>query len=258
MTATASASAPQFFHFEGAEQLPETLRRIADRSCELLIQHLRSDLNAYGLPWDLSKSANGLKIWSSKIPGQSRRVWKSQFTFATDARLEYIIEETRDWTKRLKWDKSYSQGEILRTFKAGSNKLYDLSRSCSMAMAGISSREFLELRYFHPGLDGRTLLHTFTSVTCEDISGLPSPSKGLVHADGKAGTGVRWTRIEATESSTAPCWMVEIVVEADLKGWVPTVVLNSAMTLVYTQNHISLVKHFGNSPTDVSTPEGST
>merc|ERR1712232_790196 len=66
------------------EMLPKVLGDVADCSVEMFTKHLQDDVNAYGLPWGTTKNINGLEIGRSKIPGQSRYVWKVKFTSSSN------------------------------------------------------------------------------------------------------------------------------------------------------------------------------
>lgn len=222
-----------------AEPLPQLLKQKADKMCELLLQNMGSDVNAYGLPWEVVKSVDGLEISSSKVPNQARKCWRSRFTLTSSASRDQIIEETMTWEKRLKWDRTFMRGVVLNSFAGG----YDISHYCSASVLGISSREFVNLRCIRH-LPDEGIIHAFSSMMPEDnVPGLPPPSQGCVRAEANRGTGVRWTKVPS-DGSDASRWAVEVIADVDPKGWIPSSLINRAMTMSFTDNYVQMSKHF--------------
>jgi hypothetical protein len=225
--------------------LPPALAVVAARSFDMITRHFQDDVNAYGCPWEVSKSNNALKVWRSKVPGQSRMVWKVNFTISTNSSLPDIMDEFKNWDKRLKFDVTYAEGAVLKTFQDGTDG-YDIDHCRTKPILTIASREFVQFRSWRhlPGESG--FVHTFTSVTSEDMPGLPAPSK---HVRGEVlpGSGTKFTLLPSSDAgeSLKNDWAVEIVSESDLKGWIPTSVLNSAMTMVITDTARAITNHFG-------------
>ena len=149
------------------------------------------NVNAFGSPWVVEKNSNGRQVWSSKIPGESRKVWKCSFIMKTNCGLQQILEENSVWEKRLKWEKTFTEGAILKRFVDASD-VYDVSRYCSGKILTVAPREFVDLRCWRPSPDGTNSLHAFVSLSSQDMAGLPDSSDGLVRADNKAGCGIRW------------------------------------------------------------------
>jgi hypothetical protein len=244
------------------EQLPEALNDVARRSVELITGHLQNDVNGYGLPWEIAKNSNGIEIFRSKVPGQSRMVWKGRWTVTSEAGLLQIMEEWKDWGKRLKFDLSFGDGAILKTFADGS----DIDRCHTKQILTVSPREFLQLRSWRHFSDDSGFLHTMTSVTPQDMVGSPTPARGVVRGDNLPGCGMRWTLLPSdaidvggpANTSGRKDWMFEVVIENDPKGWIPTSVINSAMTTQIADTARGTIKHFGGLPMSVDSRVAST
>lgn len=233
----------RWLELRGGASMPKKAEAIATRSLELLEENLREDVNAYGQPWKVTKSSKDIEIWSSEIPGSSRRVWKSRYEFTTHAGLEEIIEEYRIWEKRLKWDTHLSHGEILKTFTKGPD-ICDVSRYVFKPVLTVAAREFVDLQCWHPSADGRTVVTTGASVTEKDMAGLPSPTKDAVRGDNKVGTGVRFNLLPSDGRSAGNRWEVFVVGDTDLKGLIPTWVINKAMAKTFNDVAKENIKHF--------------
>jgi hypothetical protein len=232
-----------------AEILPETLAEVGQRSIDLFTQHLRADVNAYGTPWELSKSNSWLKIWKSKVPGQSRMVWKAQWTVSTNCGSTRLMSEFRSWPRRLKHDQMFAEGSVLRKF---SDDDYELDHCRTKQILTVAPREFIDLRYWHPLPDEEGFFFTFTSLKSNDDHaaelGLPAPRKGLVRGENLAGSGMKWTLLPADEANAdlgkKKTWSVHVVAESDPKGWIPASVINNAMAMQLTEQIKASVKYF--------------
>jgi len=224
----------------------------------MFYEHLQPDVNAYGQPWKSRKQTltkrKGLEIWSSSIPGQERMVWKCRFTISGNLGLSSIIEENRNWEKRLKWDKKCLQGAVWKSFE----EACDVSLSCVKPHGALHVREFVELRCWRGSLDGRSFLHTATSLPYEDqpcgdvLDGLPPPSKGFVRATTFPGTGAQWTK-QTPLGGSAICensWEVVTVTEIDPKGRTPMSVINRAMNMSLLEVYQCVTKRFSSFPDD--------
>lgn len=223
------------------------LKVIADRGHNTLIRHLDAEINAYGSPWEVSKSPlinKNQRIWSSKVPGQSRKVWKSIFTFKSSFSLEQLVDHLMIWDQRLKWDKSFSHGETLRSFEG----VGDVSRQYTKQILTVSPREFVDLMSYRVSTDGRSFVFFFTSLTQDDMPGLPATSKGMVRGESISGSGVRYSLLSSEElgdGSIENLWQIEVIAEADPKGWIPVSVINSAFTMTLGENYTNITKYFG-------------
>jgi len=233
------------------EVLPLALADVARRSFEMMTQHMQDDVNAYGFPWTVSKNSNGLEIFRSKVPGQSRMVWKAKWTVSTKASLTQIMDEFISWEKRVKHDPTFCEGAVLKRFAGG----YDIDRCRTKQILTVSSREFVQLRSFRRLPNESGFLHTFTSLTSEDMPRLPAPVKGIVRGSNMPGCGLQFTLLpNTTNASGTPLknnWEILAIGEADPKGWIPTSVINSAATLVSTDQARATRKHFDSLPLEV-------
>jgi hypothetical protein len=232
------------------EPMPASLKEKADRSVELLQQNLDSETNIYGQPWEVSKSLPDLTMWSSKVPGQTRRVWKCKCKMVSGFSMNEIMEESKDFKKRLKWDPAYAKAAVLKAYEGG--ETYeggcDISQQLTSPKAGVSSREFVELRCWKPLADENRLVYSFFSLTPDDVADVPSPAKGVVRGESFMGTGVRWTLLSKSptdKDATYKTWELEWTAECDPKGWIPTQVVNLAMTMTFTDCYKATVAKFG-------------
>lgn len=222
------------------ESLPHNLKEVSARNVELLNQHLQPGFNAYGKAWEVTKKNNGLEVHAGKIPSESRRVWKSTFTVESSATMEQIIEELMDWAKRPKWDSGIEVGEVLRRFPDG----YDVITYGSAKVLTVSARRFLNLNHVQRSADGQSFIIAFCSIPSNALPGLPGEQKGIVQGETKPGCGTRWSLLPSDGNSTQKHWKVETVVEVDPKGWIPTSVINTAMTKQLTDNCSDTLNYF--------------
>merc|ERR1712228_677038 len=113
------------------------------------------------------------------------------------------------------------------------------------------------VRSWRRSSDDSGFLHTFTSVTSHEVAGLPAPAKGIVRAENLPGCGMRWTVLPSSTtdgSSDTKNWLMEIALENDPKGWLPASVVNSAMTMQFTDQARGTKTHFGNLPMSADAP----
>lgn len=226
--------------------LPEGLKLMADDSFEMLTRNLRDDVNAYGLAWEIAKGGDNPQIWCSKVPGETRKVWKMHFTFASSLNLEQLLESMMIWDERLKWDETMAHGEFVQTFENG----YEISQYHTKPILTVSSREFVDFRGSQRSADESSALTFFSSLTSHDVvevgSELPSPTKGMVRGENKMGSGHRLTLLpEPDTASGKNKWKFEVIAEADPKGWIPTTVINKAFTMTLTDNAKLTTNYFG-------------
>jgi hypothetical protein len=229
---------------QGNEVVPKALVDVAGRSLEMMTKHLHDDVNAFGCPWVESKNSNGLQILRSKVPGQARMVWKGKFIVNTACSVSQIMDEFRNWEKRLKHDQTFRDGAILQKF----TDEYDIDRCYTKQILTVSSREFVHIRSWRVLPNERGFAHTFTTLTSEDMPGLPAPVKGIIRGDNMAGCGMQWTLLDCADGGGSPLknnWEVRIVAEGDPKGWIPTSVINAAMTMQLSDSARGLLQHFG-------------
>lgn len=195
-----------------------------------------------------SQSSDEIEIFRSKVPGQGRMVWKCKWTMSSKASASEIMQEFVDWERRLKHDENFAQGARLKTFADG----YYIDQCHTKQVLTVSPRELLQLHNCRLLSDGLGYVHTFTSVTSQDMAGLPGPVKGIVRAENLPGCGMRVTLVPAGLNSDAKDWLLEVVVENDPSGWLPSAVVNSAMTMQFTDQARGSVKHFGSLPASMS------
>lgn len=226
---------------------PKHLQDMADGMCEKFLAHMKPDVSAYGTPWEQAKCKDGFTIWSAKIPGMSRRVWKSHHVMKCNASLDEILAQHFNWEKRLMWDTSFACGNALKQYGDVGHNGIDVCIYASKAILTISSREFVDLRTGRPNADGSGFLHTFASIKPDDITEYPQPKKSPVRADTFPGSGIRWS-LMPDDGSGQKYYTIEVVAEPDPKGWIPTSVINNAMTITFTDNFNGMMKHFPNLP----------
>jgi len=240
---------------QAADLLPKTLREAGNRNCEMLTSNLQDDVNTYGLPWEASKSSNGVDIWKSKVPGQSRMVWKIRFTAISNASLTQIINDFRIWEIRIKRDTTFGQGAVLKTF--ADTDEYDVDLCTTKQILTVSPRELLQLRCWRRFADNGGFLHSFGSVSPDVLPGLPGPSK-VVRGVSHAGSGMRWTLLPESGNSERRKWRVEMVAEAEPKGWIPVSVINQAMSMQCMDQASGITKYFANLQNDSNAQVAST
>lgn len=209
---------------EGA-RLPPALQKEADHAMELLELNLQEEHNCEGQMWETKDSGGGIAVSSSAIPGTGRRMWKSRVGIPERAGLTMhdLASSVVQWEERLRWDKSVSEGKVVKKFEGG----YDLVsyRSSPAAGGAISAREFFDIRKICqlPG-EGAGVMIALMSVTTDQMPDLPPPGNGIVRACSQPGGGMRITR------TAQGGFVVETIGCIDIKGWVPVKVINLAMS----------------------------
>lgn len=228
------------------QPMPDALKLLADDCCTMLTQHLGTDINGYGQPWEVCRSPllnKNQQVWSSKVPGQSRKVWKSQYTFTSKINFDQFVDYIMVWDQRLKWDQGFSIGENLTEFEGGCN----VCRYCTKQILTVSPREFVDLASCRVSADRRSFLYFFKSLSSNDLPGLPSPSRGMVRGESMKGSGLRVTLLSSDQQddgSMKNVWQMEVIAEADPKGWIPVSVINNAFAMTLSDNYRDVTSYF--------------
>jgi len=176
----------------------------------------------------------------SKVPGQSRSVWKTQFTFTSRMSMEFFVEAIVNWEERLKWDQGFSYGETLKSFQD-----CNITQSKTKQILTVSPREFIDVSACEISADRRSMIWYFAAATPEIFPDMPPIGRGMVRGDVQVGSGIRATILSPAEDGKN-LWQIEVVAEADPKGWLPVSVINNAFTLQLSDNYKFMVKYFGN------------
>merc|ERR1719382_688965 len=126
-----------------------------------------------------------------------------------------------EWPRRRQWDSSFAEVSALASYEGGA----ELKHSRLKAVGPISARDFVNLAQIRDSpADGGFHL-TEVSVPAEQYPGAPAPSKDAVRGANPPGGGM-WARPSASGEGV---WDIDIVMNTELRGWVPTRAINAAM-----------------------------
>jgi len=224
--------------------VPSQAKMMVDESLKLFLKNLDSSSNCDGKPWKSASETEGIKVYSSELAGQSTKRWKVE-TVVKAPSVEALVEELFNFDKRASgsggWDSAVKSGRIEKTWGD-----YSISVMATNAAAGgaISSREFVDVRVKvpdHPAVSKGGLLIASIGIepkTDKWCAPFPKLDKNATLGRNFSGGGVK---IEPTgEPNTFNYTMVN---NLNLKGWIPTSVINSATADALVESHKAMHKH---------------
>jgi len=207
----------------GDAESKKKIREIYDAMVEC-----RSDLQATrSLPagrWSLKQDSNGVKIYSTKKPGEPA-TFKVETIF--DAPPQWVLRAVGVCDRRAEWDTEIKISDL-----TSFNNTLCIRRTVTEALAGgaISSRDFIDL----VGLEKEGEEFRFVSRCCE-TSGFPE-EKGRVRGR-NYGSAVFLEPCKERYDEKNNSWLGNMpsckyvgIVQVDIKGWIPQTVIDFAMT----------------------------
>jgi hypothetical protein len=230
---------------------------------QVLLKNAKPDTNSDGKPWrqTLSKPEMHLAVFESDVPGSSLRRFKGVIDLPFQA--DFVQTTVHDCKTRLTWDTNIAALDTLPVVTAeeaaasasasstpgaagptpASPRLSYafVLRSATKAVGPISARDFVDVTAVVDIGGG-----SFASGGAGAVDARFPEQSGFVRGWNSSGGG--WL-FEAVPPPGGPAdapktWTrIHYVIHCDLKGWLPSMAVNGALTGSYVTFYTDLLKH---------------
>jgi len=196
---------------------------------ELLLLNARPSISADGTPWVSGHTSPSLTVYHCSVPGSSRLRFKA--VGVVPRAPSAVCRFVGDTAKRLTWDSNIAALEVhpLPASETSAGQAF-LLHSSTRAVGPISARDFVDAVAVVGPLapDGR---YANGGVSVEDDAHFPQRA-GFVRGWNSAGGGWLFEPLRAADGRSVHT-RIHYVIQTDLRGWLPTLIVNNALTGSY-------------------------
>lgn len=176
-----------------------------------------------------SDPMEGVKSWSIAVPGQSLRKFKASGVIE-GMKPEELAHLLWDRDQRLTWDTSYAGIDLIERFSVADAETAEagLYRLAIHRVLTVSARDFVSLQLKKTMEDGSVVSVAF-SVKDERV---PEVS-GFVRGEVLPGSAWRCVPVKDAEGKVTGTELFYVIL-TDIKGWVPTAMVNASITATFS------------------------
>jgi hypothetical protein len=223
----------------------DLLVRQAEEGVKVMLRNARADLNSDDKPWrkrvekDMGEGLT-LTVYDSDVPGSPLLRFKGvlEAPFPPDV----VVQLVNDHKARLAWDGNIAQLDtvVLRQHDPFCFVLHSATKS----VGPVSARDFVDITAI-VALEGGS----YASGGCGYVDEKRYPARsGFVRGSNSPGGG--WYFESVGEGSGTRC-RISYVIHSDLKGWMPSVIINNAITGSYVSFYGDMLKYIRENPAAV-------
>jgi hypothetical protein len=214
--------------------------KVGTEGVQVLLKNIREDKNSEDKPWikKLEKVVDQcpLVVHESEVPNSS--LYRFKCVIDIPYHPDLVQRVMHDNVTRLKWDTNIDQLEVIDIQTATSDKpRVFLLRSATKAVGPISARDFVDVTAVLNDSNGKLISGGGSIV---DLGRFPIQS-GFVRGWNTSGGGWYYEPMEK-DGKIIGC-RVHYVIQTDLKGWLPTMIVNGAIAGSYVTFFTDFLKH---------------
>jgi len=216
----------------------EEIIKIGTDGVQVLLKNVREDKNSDDKPWvkNLEKIVDScpLVVYESEVPNSPLYRFKCVIDVPYDPDL--IQERMHDNIARRKWDTNIHELDIVEI--QASNPRVFILRSATKAVGPISARDFIDVTAVMKDSNGKLVSGGGSLI---DLQRFPVQS-GFVRGWNSSGGGWYYEPRINPNGKLIGC-RIHYVIHTDLKGWLPTMIVNNAIAGSYVTFYTDFLKH---------------